>query len=130
MKIHIALTALALMLISVLSQAGSDPGTSMVRVVNDSGVPVKNIRLNGVSFGDLSVGGISRYKPLSTAYPYASLRVEVANKAYEWMPTDHFGEKPLGKGIFTYGIRRENTVAGPEFIAKLREKFVTGSAQK
>lgn len=102
----------------------------MVRVVNDSGVPIKNIRLNGVSFGDLSVGVTSRYRPLSTAYPYASLRVEVANKAYEWMPDDHFGEKPLGKGNFTYSIQRENTVVGPEFIAKLRDKFMPQSSQK
>jgi hypothetical protein len=107
-----------------LLQAQSVPETTIVRVINDSGLPLKNIRLNDVLFGDLSVGGISQYQPLATAYPYASLRLEVGKETFEWMPTDHYGEKPLGKGNFIYSIRRENTVVGPKFVAQIRESSI------
>jgi hypothetical protein len=120
--VSLALLATAILVsIFVVSQAQSDPKASMVRVLNESGIAVKNICLEHLSFGDLPVSGISRYQSLATAYPYASLRLEVNNKTYEWWPTDHYGEIPAGKGYFTYRIRREDIGFGPEFIAQMRD---------
>lgn len=112
-----------LVLIVVRPHARMDPETSMVRVSNDTGVPINNIILNNVPFGYLSNKQISEYKPLTNAYPYARLRLEVANKTFEWMPDDHYGEKPLGKGNYTYSIRRVETPVGPQFEAHIRDDF-------
>ncbi|QNA98622.1 hypothetical protein [Massilia sp. Dwa41.01b] len=117
------LAAVMLVLIFVRPHVRMDPETSMVRVSNDTGVPINNIILNDVSFGYLSNKQISEYKPLTNAYPYAHLRLEVANKKFEWMPDDHYGEKPLGKGNYTYSIRRAETPVGPQFEAHIRDDF-------
>ena len=107
----------------VLFQSHPDRETSMVRVINDTGLPLKNIRINDVPFGDLPIGGTSRYQPLTPAYRYASLRVVVADKEFAWLPADYFGEKPLGKGHFTYSIRRTETAVGPEFDVQNRDSL-------
>lgn len=126
------LIVLVAALISIFIQynARSVSEAPRVRVQNDSGLPLKNIRLNDVPFGDLSVGGISQYEPLAIAYPYASLRLEVANKEFVWMPIDHYGEKPLSQGNFTYSIRRENTPVGLEFVAQIRGSSTQESAHE
>ena len=117
------LAAVMLVLIFVRPQARMEPETSMVRVLNDTGVPLNNIILNNVPFGHLSEKQISGYKPLTNAYPYPRLQLEVANKTFEWMPDDHYGEKPLGRGNYTYSIRRRDTPVGPEFEAHIRNDF-------
>ena len=122
----VSMTLLAvavLVFIFVRSQARMDSETSMVRVSNDTGVPINNIILNDVPFGSLSDNQISEYQPLTNAYPYARLRLDVANKTFEWMPADHYGEKPLGTGNYTYSIRRRETPVGPEFEAHIRNDF-------
>ncbi|WP_143167381.1 hypothetical protein [Massilia sp. CF038] len=117
------LAAVLLVLIFVRPEARMDPETSMVRVSNDTGVPVNNIILNNVPFGHLSDKQVSKYQPVTNAYPYAPLRLDVANKTFEWMPDDYYGEKPLGNGNFTYSIRRRETPVGPEFDAHIRNEF-------
>jgi hypothetical protein len=81
--------------------------TSMIRIANDSGVPLQNVRVNDIPFGDLPVNGVSRYYALTPAYRYAALRLEVAGKKFEMIPDDYVGETPLGQGSFTYRIQRQ-----------------------
>lgn len=83
------------------------PNASMVRVANGTGLPLHNVRINNIFFGDVPIDGVSSYEALKPAYRYAALRLEVAGKKFEMVPEDYVGEKPLGKGIFTYRIQRE-----------------------
>lgn len=94
--------------------------TSMIRIANDTGVPLQKVRVNGVLFGDVSVNGVSRYQPLTPAYRYARLRLEVAGEKFESIPDDYVGEAPLGKGNFTYRIRREEAGGVPYFDVRVR----------
>lgn len=94
---------------------------SMIRVANDTGVQLQNVRVNDVPFGDVPVNGVSRYQPLTPAYRYASLRLEVAGQKFESIPDDYVGETPLGKGNFTYRIRREKADGVPCFDIQVRD---------
>jgi hypothetical protein len=80
---------------------------SVVRVANGTGLPLQNARINGISFGDVPVDGVSRYHALTPAYRYAALHVEVAGQEFDMLPDDYIGETPLGRGKFTYRIQRE-----------------------
>lgn len=80
---------------------------SMVRVANGTGLPLHNVRINDIFFGDLPVDGVSHYQALAPAYRYAALRLDAAGKKFEILPEDYFGETPLGRGFFTYRIRRQ-----------------------
>ena len=80
---------------------------SMVRVANGTGLPLQNVRINSIIFGDVPVDGVSSYQALTPAYRYAALRLEVAGKKFEMVPDDYVGETPLGRGIFTYRIQRQ-----------------------
>jgi len=80
---------------------------SMVRVANGTGLPLQNVRINNIFFGDVPVDGVSRYQALTPAYRYTALRLEVAGKKFEMVPDDDVGETPLGRGMFTYRIQRQ-----------------------
>jgi len=80
---------------------------SMVRVANGTGLPLQNVSIDDIFFGDVPVDGVSSYQALKPAYRYAALRLEVAGKKFEMVPEDYVGEMPLGQGIFTYRIQRE-----------------------
>lgn len=79
---------------------------SMVRVANGAGLPLQNVRINSIFFGDVPVDGVSSYQASTPAYRYTALRLEVAGKKFEIVPEDYAGEIPLGRGIFTYRIQR------------------------
>ncbi|MCD2517604.1 hypothetical protein LQ564_14920 [Massilia sp. G4R7] len=123
------LTALVAMLAAVAvlvalavgRQPQSGAPTSMIRIANDTGLPLRQVRVNGVPFGDLPVGGISGYQPLTSAYRYASLRLVAAGTSFESIPDDYLGETPLGKGHFTYRIAREEVSGKPYFGIRVRE---------
>jgi hypothetical protein len=53
---------------------------SMVRVANGTGLPLQNVSINNIFFGDVPVDGVSGYQALKPAYRYAALRLEVAGK--------------------------------------------------
>jgi hypothetical protein len=96
--------------------------TSMIRVANDTGVALQKVRVNGVLFGDVSASGLSQYQALTPAYRYASLRLEVAGQKFESIPDDYVGETPLGKGNFTYRIRRSDAGGVPYFDIAVQDK--------
>lgn len=81
--------------------------TSMIRLSNESGFALENVYVNGVSFGDVAAGAVSRYQGLTPAYRYARLQLGVSGKKFEIIPDDFVGETQLGKGSFTYGIQKQ-----------------------
>jgi len=54
----------------------------------------------------MPVDGVTGYHNLSSAYKYADLQLVIAGKEIHLRPDDYVGEKPLGKGMFTYNIQK------------------------
>lgn len=78
---------------------------SMIQISNAIRIALQNISVNGIAFGDLPVGGVSKYLALAYGYPdSAALRLQVTGENYESIPDDYFGQTPLGAGKFTYCI--------------------------
>lgn len=53
---------------------------SEVRLQNETGNPLLDVRINGVSYGDLAVGALSRYRSLTPAYLYADVELFLLNE--------------------------------------------------
>ena len=95
---------------------------SIVRVANGTGLPLQNVRLNNIFFGDVPVDGVSGYQTLKLSYRYAALSLDVEGKKFKMVPDDYVGETPLGKGIFTYRIQREYHNGGTYFVTQDADK--------
>jgi hypothetical protein len=83
---------------------------SQVRVRNETSVPLQQVQVNGIAYGDIPAGGMSGYRVMKGAYRYAALQATMNGKPVELQPDDYVGETPLGEGHFTYVIsekRRE-----------------------
>jgi len=80
------------------------PEPSNIRARNDSPWPMRDIRLGGKSYGDLMPGQKSGYVPWTVAYRYASVALQVEGHTLSQRVDDVVGEKPLGRGNFTYTL--------------------------
>lgn len=102
-------TILIALVVTIFSmyRIGTPVEVSMVRIANGTGLPLQNVHINSIFFGDVPVDGVSSYQALTPAYRYAALRLEVAGEKFEMAPDDYVGETPLGRGNFTYRIRRQ-----------------------
>jgi len=100
------------------------PGaTAQVRVLNQTGVPLQNVRINGRPFGDLAAGAATPYQDLRPAYRYADLQLVIDGKPVRLRPDDYVGEATLGKGRFSYRIARgESAAAGVVQIQAVAER--------
>lgn len=78
---------------------------SHVRVQNDTGVPLQNVRINGIAYGDLAIAALSQYQRQSPAYRYAKVELRILGKNVHLLPDDYVGERPLGPGRFTYRLQ-------------------------
>lgn len=81
---------------------------STVRVRNETGVPLQQVSVNGVVYGDIVTDGITGYQPMKAAYRYADLQVVMDGKKMHLQPEDYVGERPLGKGRFMYMITKRH----------------------
>jgi len=77
-----------------------------ILVKNETGYQLRNIMVNGKSYGDLAIGGVSGYQKLAHAYRYASFEFvavhdELRKEVYVYFD-DYIGQTPLGKGRFSY----------------------------
>jgi hypothetical protein len=116
-----SIVSAAMMLIALIVTIFSIQTTveaSMVRVTNGTGLPLQNVRVNSIFFGDVPVDGVSGYKALTPAYRYAALRLSVEGKKFEMIPDDQQGEAPLGRGSFTYRILRQDHNGDMYFITQ------------
>ncbi len=85
---------------------------SDVRIQNDTGMPLLDVRINGVAYGDLAVGGLTKYQSLAPAYRYAEVELHMLDKKVHIRPDDYLGEVSLGKGTFTYKIQNRAAAEG------------------
>jgi hypothetical protein len=75
---------------------------SNIRVRNASEWPLTEVNVNGVPFGDIAPGQTTSYVPVRPAYRYANVSLAAGGHSMRLQIEDYFGEKPLGKGNFTY----------------------------
>lgn len=92
-------------IVAVNAQRAQGPA-SMIRLANETGIALKNVRVNGLAFGNIDVGGVTGYQAMTPAYRYAALRLEAGTTVADSSPDDYVGETPLGAGQFTYRLRR------------------------
>lgn len=95
---------------------------SEVRLQNETGNPLLDVRINGVLYGDLAVGALSRYRSLTPAYRYADVELFLLNEKVHIQPFDYLGEVPLGKGYFTYKIHNRTGREGPIDIYPVKDQ--------
>lgn len=85
---------------------------SDVRIQNETGMPLLDVRINRVPYGDLAVGGLTKYRSLGPAYRYAEVELQMLGKSVHLQPDDYLGEVPLGEGTFTYKILSRSAAEG------------------
>jgi hypothetical protein len=88
--------------IAVILWVRPDPVPSEIRVRNDTGLPLSEVRIDGIGYGDIAAGGVSSYSNDKHAYELASFRVNIQGIPVEAQLDDHVGMAALGPGKFTY----------------------------
>ncbi|MFC5548004.1 hypothetical protein [Massilia aerilata] len=96
-----------LALLFALSGGRSDGEISQIRVRNQTGMPIKQVEVNGIDYGDLPVGAVTGYRDMPSAYGYARVQLIMDGKRMRLQPDDYVGEQPLGRGHFTYVIVKQ-----------------------
>lgn len=96
-----------LVLLFTLSGGRSDGEISQIRVRNQTGMPIKQVAVNGIDYGDIPAGGVSGYRDMKSAYAYAKVQLLMDGKRMRLQPDDYVGEQPLGRGHFTYVIVKQ-----------------------
>jgi hypothetical protein len=95
---------------------------SNVRISNETGTLLQNVRVNGVAYGDIGIGQVTRYQYMKVAYRFAHVQLVMAGKEVDLRPEDYVGENPLGKGRFTYKIAKgDRTYAGSIEVQAARD---------
>jgi hypothetical protein len=98
-----------LLLVFILYGAKPDGVISQVRIRNATGMPIKELEVNGIDYGELPAGGVSRYQDMKSAYTIAKVELVMNRKRIRLVPDDMEGERPLGAGRFTYLLVSQQT---------------------
>jgi len=85
-------------------------GPSQIRIRNATDRDFHTVVLGSKTFGDIKSGAASDYQEFQIAYAYSSVKLVAGTNRMAIMPLDYVGEKPLGRGRFTYVI----TIVGPD----------------
>jgi hypothetical protein len=85
-----------------------------IRVENRSAMDLKNVSVNGISFGDIRRGERTKYQTIKGAYRYGHVYALTPTGPLEIFPIDYVGESPLGAGNYTYAL----TVSGGRLITE------------
>lgn len=96
-----------LVFLFALSGGRSDGEISQIRIRNQTGMPIKEVEVNGIDYGDIPAGGVSAYRDMQSAYGYAKVQLIMDGKRMRLQPDDYVGEQPLGRGHFTYVIVKQ-----------------------
>ena len=98
----VALTALG------CSSPFEPSGGVNVRVANNSSFPFGRVEVffpeNEVDYGSIRAHAVSEYSPVTTAYRYAYIEVQIGGEVLKIQPIDYVGETPLGPGLYTYEL--------------------------
>jgi hypothetical protein len=80
-------------------------GPTHIRVRNGTDQDFTSVVVGTNSFGDIASGSVSRYQLFPKAFRYEYVRLFAGTNQMIIQPTDFVGEKPLGRGRFTYVLR-------------------------
>jgi hypothetical protein len=80
-------------------------GPVYLRVHNASGQDFDSVRVNGIEFGSLRVGGDSPYKAAEgCTYAYGLMQITSGERRFAVFPIDFIGETPLRPGYYTHAL--------------------------
>ena len=117
----IATLSVTVSLLFVLRTKDEPFSASNIRVKNETGIELLGVRVNGVAYGNLPIGALTRYQTQARAYRYADLEVEMLGMKIRIRPDDYTAEQPLGKGKFTYKIQNRNSPGNSIDIQAVRD---------
>ena len=117
----IATLSVTVSLLFVLRTKDEPFSASDIRVKNETGIELLGVRVNGVAYGNLPIGALTRYQTQARAYRYADLEVEMLGMKIRIRPDDYTPEQPLGKGQFTYKIQNRNSPGNSIDIQAVRD---------
>ncbi|MCA1801797.1 MAG: hypothetical protein LC662_05010 [Rhodothermaceae bacterium] len=87
-------------------------GTVYLRIENAGEVDFLNVKVSFTgdltSFGAVTAGETSEYRPFDVAYHYGYIEVETPESVYKKQPIDYVGESPLKRGNYTYSLKIED----------------------
>ena len=92
-------------------------GPTQIRVQNETDKDFQNVMVGGKTFGDIKSGGVTEYQTFNVAYSYSSVKLVAGTNRMGYYPMDYVGEKPLGRGRFTYLL-----TIGPDSDLTIRAK--------
>ena len=79
-----------------------------IRIGNDSQAAFTNVDVmfpeDDVDYGAIEAGGVSGYRKVAVAYPYARVDVRIGSTELRIQPRDYVGEEPLSPGRYTYSL--------------------------
>ncbi|MBS0579296.1 MAG: hypothetical protein JSR36_08550 [Proteobacteria bacterium] len=106
-----AFGALLIALLVVLAFALWPQSTpiSDVRVINASTHTLRNIVVGKGHYNDLGPGQASEYRSWGPAFPHERVSFELDQTRMLQAPDDHFGEKPLGPGKFSFKVELDTS---------------------
>lgn len=99
--------AAALTLLGCSNPFGPSGGVN-VRVANNSSFSFDRVEVvfpeNRVDYGGVRANGVSEYAPVTAAYRYAYIEVQIGGQVLKIQPIDYVGETPLEAGRYTYQL--------------------------
>ena len=83
-------------------------GDVHVRIANESAFAFSSVDVvfpeDSVDYGIVAAHGASEYRPVSKAYSYALIIVQVGGEEMRLQPIDYVGESLLSPGRYTYAL--------------------------
>ena len=109
MRWHLVARALAALILFSGCPAPFGPrGDVHVRIANESSFPFASVDVvfpeDSVDYGVVAAHGASEYRPVSKAYSYALIIVQVGGEELRLQPIDYVGENLLSPGRYTYAL--------------------------
>jgi hypothetical protein len=84
------------------------PGPIHLRVRNASELDFDTAEVNGIAFGAVRRGGVSKYQlARGCVYSYGAMSVTSGKQRFATWPIDFVGERPLQAGYYTHALTVE-----------------------
>lgn len=116
MKKRLLLLALLPVAIPACASTLDDGGLVSMRVENTSGVDFDRVVVgfpeDEVDYGAVAAGGVSGYREVERAYPYAMVEVVIDDETLRMQPIDYVGEELLEPGRYTYVLDLRDGATG------------------
>ena len=108
--------------LGLLKAAESRDTITYVRIKNVSTHDYDLLLVGEEFFGMLKAGQATDYRKFDQAYSYNSVKLAIDDQVLKLTPDDYVGEKPLGRGFFSYLIGVEDLANKKLSIKAIQDK--------